>query len=39
MDSKKQKQQYLIAEILQKGYDSNDFAAFIAAERDGGTPV
>jgi hypothetical protein len=38
MDSKKQKQQYLIGEILHKGYDSNDFAAFIAAEREGGNP-
>lgn len=36
MDPKKQKQQYLFEEIIEKGYDSEQFLAFIQAERENG---
>ncbi len=36
MDSKKKKQQYLYKEVVEKGYEPNEFANFLQAEREDG---
>lgn len=35
-EEKKKKQQYLLAEILNKGYDVEDFMGFITTEKEDG---
>ena len=34
---KKQKQQYLVSEIMDPGYDADEFVAFMQQKRDGGS--
>jgi hypothetical protein len=36
MADKKEKQDYLYTEIIEKGYDSTDFVGYIQHEREGG---
>jgi hypothetical protein len=34
---KKKKQQYLVTEIMEPGYDPDQFVAFMQDQREGGT--